>query len=104
MDVFSKESGELVLDQEGYRGIRLCEHAGNEYVMLEIDPGGEIPEHALPIPVDFCVLKGSGTVMVDGAAFQALDGQMISCPPDVSRAWKNETPSKLEVLVIKSVG
>ncbi len=99
MGVFSMKSGEVVLDQKGCRGIRLFEHAGNEYVLLEIEPG-----HVLPIPVDFCVLKGAGTVTVSGEEFQVLKGQMVSCPPDVSRGWKNETSEMLEVLVIKSVG
>lgn len=95
--------GHVVLDANGCRGTRLYENGGNEYVLLEIEPGGAIPEHALPIPVDFCVMKGSGTVTVDGEEFQASEGQMLSCPPEVPRGWKNETPSKLEVLVIKSM-
>jgi len=103
MGVFSKKSGEVVLDQKGCRGIRLFENTGNEYVLLEIEPGGEIPGHALSIPVDFCVLKGSGTATVGEEILQVSEGQMVSCPPDISRGWKNETSELLEVLVIKSV-
>lgn len=104
MGVFSKESAETVLDQNGCRGFRLFEHAGNEYVLLEIEPGGEIPGHVLPIPVDFCVLKGAGTATVGKEILQISEGQMISCPPEISRSWRNETSENLEVLVIKSVG
>lgn len=102
--IYDVKSGESVLDQNGCRGIRLFENAGNEYVILEIEPGGEIPGHALPIPVDFCVLRGSGTATVGKEVLNISEGQMISCPPDISRGWKNETSELLEVLVIKSVG
>lgn len=104
MNMFSRETGKRVLDQNGCRGTKLFENAGNEYVLLELEPGGEIPGHALPIPVDFCVLKGTGSAAVGEEIFTVSEGQMISCPPDVSRSWKNETPGRLEVLVIKSVG
>jgi quercetin dioxygenase-like cupin family protein len=104
MGVIMKENGELVLDQNGCRGTWLFKNAGNEYVHLELEPGGEIPAHALPIPVDFCVLKGTGTAMVNEEVIQVSEGQMIACPPDISRSWKNETPTMVEVLVIKSVG
>lgn len=103
MIIYSEENGTVVLEQNGCRGTKLYENAGNEYVLLEIEPGGEIPGHALPIPVDFCVLKGAGTASVGEEVLTVSEGQMISCPPDISRGWKNETPSKLEVLVIKSI-
>ncbi len=101
--VYRVDGGEMVLNREGCVGTRLYENAGNEYVHLAIDPGGEIPAHALPIPVDFCVLKGVGIATVDGAAQEVAVGQMLSCPPHVSRGWKNEDPEKLEILVIKHV-
>ena len=103
MGVISIENGTVVLDQNGCRGTKLFENGGNEYVHLAIEPGGEIPGHALPVPVDFCVLKGRGTAVVGGEVFEVAEGEMISCPPDCSRSWKNETPTTVEVLVIKSM-
>ena len=51
-------SGETVFNQNGCIGTRLYEAAGNEYVHLATEPGGAIPEHALPLAVSFCVVKG----------------------------------------------
>jgi quercetin dioxygenase-like cupin family protein len=102
--IYDVRSGEIVLDQNGCRGTKLYENAGNEYVLLEIEPGGEIPVHALPIRVDFCVLKGAGTATVGDKIQNVSEGQMISCPPEISRGWKNETSALVEVLVIKSIG
>ena len=41
--VYRVDGGEMVLNREGCVGTRLYENAGNEYVHLAIDPGGEIP-------------------------------------------------------------
>ncbi|WP_372808932.1 cupin domain-containing protein [Pontiella sp.] len=101
MDVYRVENGERVLDQGGCVGTRLYCAAGNEYVHLAIAPGGEIPEHALPLAVSFCVLKGEGICAVAGAEAAVRAGEMVECPPDELRSWRNDSTVPLEVLVIK---
>ncbi|MEN7973985.1 MAG: cupin domain-containing protein, partial [Verrucomicrobiota bacterium] len=95
------ETGETVYEQDGCKGVRLYEAAGNEYVRLTIAPSGEIPGHSLPLAVSFCVLKGSGICTVSGESFSATEGDMLECPPDEPRGWKNNSGEPLEVLVIK---
>ncbi len=95
------ETGETVYEQDGCRGIRLYESDGNEYVHLSLDPGGEIPEHSLPLAVSFYVLKGSGICTVSGNPFSASEGDMLECPPNELRGWKNASDVPFEVLVIK---
>jgi quercetin dioxygenase-like cupin family protein len=99
--IYDVKNGEVVLDQGGCVGTRLYEAQGNEYVHLSISPGGAVPEHALPLAVSFCVLKGEGICSVSGADFTMTAGQMAECPPNEPRGWRNESDELLQVLVIK---
>ncbi|MEN8254522.1 MAG: cupin domain-containing protein [Verrucomicrobiota bacterium] len=91
------ETGETVYDQDGGKGIRLYEAGGNEYVHLTIQPGSGIFEHSLPLAVSFYVLKGSGICTMSGKATPATEGDMLECPPDELRSWKNASDKPLEV-------
>ncbi len=99
--IYNIETGETVYEQDGCKGIRLYEAGGSEYVHLSIRPSGEIPEHSLLLAVSFYVLKGSGICTVSGNSFSASEGDMLECPPNVLRGWKNASDHPLEVLVIK---
>jgi quercetin dioxygenase-like cupin family protein len=95
------QNGETVYDSGGCKGVKLYEAAGNEYVHLTLAPGAEIPEHRLPLAVSFYVLNGKGICNVSGTETFAVAGEMLECPPDVPRGWRNDSPAPLEVLVIK---
>ncbi|VGO15633.1 hypothetical protein PDESU_04218 [Pontiella desulfatans] len=101
MDIYNVENGETVFDQDGCVGTRLYEAAGCEYVHLAIAPGGGIPEHALPLAVSFYVLEGRGRCTVSGAECEVSAGEMVECPPNEPRGWRNESAETLQVLVIK---
>lgn len=95
------QDGETVYDSGGCRGVKLYEATGNEYVHLTIGPGEEIPEHSLPLAVSFYVLNGCGTCRISGTDTPAVAGEMLECPPDVPRGWRNNSNAPLELLVIK---
>jgi quercetin dioxygenase-like cupin family protein len=99
--VHTIEKGETVYEQDGCLGTRIYETGGIEYVHLAINPGCRIPEHSLPLAVSFCVLKGCGVCSVSGESFSATAGDMLECPPNVPRGWRNDSDAPLEVLVIK---
>lgn len=101
MDIYKVETGERVYEQGGCIGTRLYEAAGNEYVHLAIEPGGDVPEHSLPLAASFLVLKGKGICIISGEMAEVSAGEMVECPPVVSRGWSNESVEPLEVLVIK---
>ncbi len=99
--IYRLKDGETVYDEGGCRGVKLYEAAGNEYVHLQFEPGAEIPAHSLPLAVSFYVLKGHGTCHVSGTEIPAVAGEMLECPPDAPRGWRNDSDAPLEVLVIK---
>jgi quercetin dioxygenase-like cupin family protein len=51
--------------------------------------------------VSFCVLKGEGVCCVAGAETPVRAGEMVECPPEELRSWRNDSSARLEVLVIK---
>lgn len=95
------QDGEKVYDSGGCKGVKLYEAAGNEYVHLTFEPGAETPAHSLPLAVSFYVLNGRGICKVSGCEISAVAGEMLECPPDVPRGWRNDSDGPLEVLVIK---
>ncbi|HEY5653101.1 MAG TPA: cupin domain-containing protein [Pontiella sp.] len=99
--IYQVGSGEVVYNQGGCVGRKVYEAFGNEYVHLAIEPGGLIPEHALPLAVSFCVLKGQGVCRVAGEELLVSTGIMIECPPATQRSWRNESDDPVEILVIK---
>ena len=99
--IYRLKDGETVYDASGIRGVKLYETAGNEYVHLRFEPGAEIPQHSLPLAVSFYVLKGTGTCHVSGTDIPAVAGEMLECPPDAPRGWRNDSAAPLEVLAIK---
>lgn len=44
---------------------------------------------------------GNGICTVSGKPVSATEGDMLECPPDELRGWKNTSNQPLEVLVIK---
>ena len=99
--IYRLKDGETVYDAGGCRGVKLYEADGNEYVHLRFEPSAEIPSHSLPMAVSFYVLKGTGTCHVSGVEIPAVAGEMLECPPDAPRGWRNDSDAPLEVLVIK---
>lgn len=104
MKVYSAESGEVVYEQNGCTGVRLYAVDGVEYVHLSLEPGGAIPEHALPFPVSFCVLEGRGMASIAGEEVEVCCGEMVECASEVPRGWRNESKEPLRILVIKRIG
>ncbi|TLX72153.1 cupin domain-containing protein [Labilibacter sediminis] len=92
-----------VLNTPNAKGFKLAEVHQKELVELRLMPGGEVPEHALPVDVDFYVVKGQGTITIDGKDFSAHKGDVVSVDADSQRGWKNNGVEELVLLVIKGV-
>ena len=91
----------VVLDKNGAVGKRIGLDQNCEFVKLELAPGGEIPPHALDMPVTFYVLFGKGSVSVQEESFEASQGDLITVKPGLQRGWYNTSTDDLHVLVVK---
>lgn len=55
------DTGEIIFETPEALGRRLAATDDLEYVHLTIQAGGGIADHALPVPIDFFVVSGSGS-------------------------------------------
>lgn len=92
---------EKIYEDNGATGYLLSKNDINEYVMLEIEPSGFIPTHALPIDVDFFVIKGNGLAILGDEEKLVEEGDTIQTKANVQRGWKNDTLDMLQILAIK---
>jgi quercetin dioxygenase-like cupin family protein len=71
--------------------------------MVEIGPGGQIPEHTEEgsgqIEV-FAILEGEGKFRLDGAEHDAPAGTFVRIDPQVSRTILNQSDAPLTALLI----
>jgi quercetin dioxygenase-like cupin family protein len=71
--------------------------------MVEIGPGGQIPEHdeegSGQVEV-FGILEGRGTFRLDGSDHEAPAGTFVRINPDVTRTILNQSDAPLTALLI----
>lgn len=89
------------LDKDGIKGISRYLADDLELVELSLIPGAELFKHALPIPVIFYVLQGTGLLTVDAEEFTGNEQDIFECPPAINRTWRNIGTQELKLLVIK---
>ena len=57
--------------------------------IIEIEPGGNSPQHTHPYEHENFVVKGKGRVFIDGAWHDLKPGDVVFVPPDVLHQYKN---------------
>ena len=94
----------VIFQQKDAVGRWLAEHAGCEFVRLDIKPGGVIGSHSLDVPVTFYVMSGRGELYLEGQKEQVFAGDLVTVRPGTERMWRNEGHDDMTVLVIKHIG
>ncbi len=62
--------------------------------MIEIESGGNTPDHSHPYEHENFVVDGNGQVMIEGDYFDLKPGDVVLVPPDARHQFKN-TGSKV---------
>jgi quercetin dioxygenase-like cupin family protein len=73
--------------------------------MVEIGPGGQIPEHdesQRDHEEVFIVWEGDGTAVIDGTESKASVGTFVRVSPEVRRTIRNDGDSKVQVLIVSA--
>jgi quercetin dioxygenase-like cupin family protein len=73
--------------------------------MVEIGPGGQIPEHdesQRDHEEVFIVWDGDGTAVIDGTESNAPAGTFVRVSPEVRRTIRNDGDGKVQVLIISA--
>lgn len=92
-----------VLNNEGSVGNLVMTDNKLEIVHLSLEKGAEIPLHALPIDVYFFVIEGTPSFLTDENETQCKENDVVFCPANKMRSWKNNDNKTSKILVTKSV-
>lgn len=57
--------------------------------MIEVEEGGNTPDHSHPFEHENFVVSGSGEVMIEGQWHPVKVGDVIFVPPDVRHQYRN---------------
>jgi quercetin dioxygenase-like cupin family protein len=72
-----------------------------EMVHLTLQPGDSMELHSQPMDVVFFVLEGTGTLMFTDESHNLPENTSIFVEKGTPRAWKNESPGLVRLLVNK---
>jgi quercetin dioxygenase-like cupin family protein len=73
--------------------------------MVEIGPGGQIPEHdesQREHEEVFIVWEGDGTAVIDGVESPAPAGTFVRVSPEVRRTMRNDGEAPVRVLIVSA--
>ncbi|MBU1671397.1 MAG: cupin domain-containing protein [Actinobacteria bacterium] len=57
--------------------------------MIEIEPGGNTPDHDHPFEHENFIVSGSGEVTYEGAAYPVSAGDVVFLPPGARHQYRN---------------
>jgi len=103
MDVRTFKNAESVLSTELVEGRKLFDSESAAAIIIELQPGGEIPEHTTEEDVLFTVLEGTPVVTIGGESALATSQQLVPCAGGVMKGLKNNGPGIAKVLVVKLI-
>lgn len=90
----------VVYKKDGVIGTRICTREWMEYIKLEFEPNCEIAPHIVNSLVDFYVIKGSGTISINGRDISVTADSLVSVSPGANRGITSGNEGVL-ILVIK---
>lgn len=91
----------LPMDQDAWLLYKFDNH---EVIRLHLSPGSSIENHTNEWRIVFHVLRGEGTLDVEGSAHTLGEEQSIAVEAGKYRFWSNPGKQVLELLVIKTKG
>ena len=77
------------------------EHDGAPFYklrMIEIDPGGNSPDHSHPYEHENFVVEGRGQVKIDGVWHDLRPGDVVLVPADIQHQYRNAGESIFKFL------
>lgn len=100
MEVVSTSNSTLLpIDQDAWL---LHSFDNVEVIRLHLAPGLSMEKHINEWNIVFFVLRGSGSLDVEGSVFELEEEQSIAVEGGKERFWSNPGDQTLELLVIKT--
>ena len=89
----------LPIEQDAWMLFRFENH---EVIRLHLAPGESMENHINEWRIVFFVLRGTGSLNVEGDLFELGKEQSIAVDAGLERFWSNRVDQTLELLVIKT--
>jgi quercetin dioxygenase-like cupin family protein len=99
--IFRHEAARIVHGTQKVLGLQLAVLEEAEIVELTLVKEGNIPPHALEVPVTFYVVSGEGTLSIDGESCAIKTGDVAASPAGSTREVTNTGDADFKLLVVK---
>ena len=95
----NENATKLPINQDAWLRFRFDKH---ELIRLHLAPGESMENHINEWRIVFFVLRGAGSLNVEGNLYELEKEQSIAVEAGLERFWKNDGDQTLELLVIKT--
>ena len=95
----NENATKLPLDQDAWLLFRFD---NQEVIRLHLAPGASMENHINDWKIIFFVLRGAGSLNVEGRVFEMEQEQSIAVEAGKERFWSNTGVQAMELLVMKS--
>lgn len=95
----NENATKLPINQDAWLLFRFDEQ---EVIRLHLAPGASMDNHINDWRIIFFVLRGAGSLDVEGKVFELVQDQSIAVEAGKNRFWTNTGDQVLELLVMKS--
>ena len=95
----TENSTKLPIAQDAWLLFRFDNH---EVIRLHLAPGASMENHINEWRIIFFVIRGVGSLDVEGKVYELGEEQSIAVEAGKERFWSNSGDQNLELLVIKS--
>jgi quercetin dioxygenase-like cupin family protein len=90
------------VNRRGVVAKELINHEHVKVMNLVMDPGDNVPEHAVPVDVFFYVVTGKGTLKIGDETAVVEANDIIECPKNTKMALWADQGEKFSVLNVKT--
>ena len=102
MEVIKPEAMQGQKNRRGITAKQLLKKESAQVNQLHLEPGDEIPPHAVPVDVFFYVVAGEGTLCIGDQEAVVKQGELIPCPRGVDMSLQADQHEEFVVLNVKT--
>lgn len=102
MEIIKMEEITGKTNKRGVTAKQLLKNEDVQVMNLVLNPGDEVPTHAVPVNVFFYVVSGEGTLHIGDEKAIVSEKDIIPCPPNTEMALAADQGKEFVVLNVKT--
>ena len=103
MEIIKASKLKAIRDKDGLIAKKLSENPNFEIVHLTIEPNSYLKPHKVPFPVQFYIVEGTATFLLDGEEYKITENYVLNCDLESEHGIMNKADTELIILVIKHI-